>query len=549
MTGSLDRVRDAFRRKAWSDANAALRDADRESALGPDDLELLAVACHLLGDDAGSIEAWTRAYHCRQRAGDHARAARCAFWLAFGIDMTGEQALAAGWFKRARRLVATAGPECVERGYVQVPEALLLLLVAGDVTTARAAFDHIVAVGERFSDVDLVALGRLGAGHALVLAGDRRSGTALLDETMVAVLADEVSPLLTGLVYCAVIEIYRDAFDLRRARDWTGELTRWCADQPDLEPYRGQCLVHRAEILRSDGAWPAAMAEADRAYDVLSKPPGQPAAGEAAYQRGELHRLRGACAAAEESYQQASRWGRVPQPGLALLRLAQSRIGVAFTGIRRATEEARDLLARSLMLPAYVEVALAAEDLSAARAAADELGQFAAQLDTPLVRATADHALGSVLLAEGDIRAALTALHSAYAGWQALGTPYESARTRVLIGCARRALGDFDGATLEFDAARAEFERLGAAPAAAHALRLISADLHPGGRLSRRETQVLTLVAAGKTNRDIAVALVISEKTVARHVSNIFAKLAVSSRSAATAHAYEHGLVDQLYTE
>ena len=549
MTGSLDRARDAFRRKAWGDATAALQDADRESPLGPDDLELLAVARFLVGDDAGSIDAWTRAYHCREQSGEHARAARCAFWLAFGIDITGEQAHSAGWFERARRLVATTGHPCVEEGYVLVPGAMHRLLVRGDVASAHAGFDRIVTVGERFGDVDLVTLGRLGAGHALVLTGNRRSGTALLDETMVAVLAGEVSPLLTGLVYCAVIEICRDAFDLRRARDWTDELTRWCADQPDLEPYRGHCLVHRAEILRFDGAWAQALTEAERAYDLPAKPPGQPAAGEAAYQRGELHRLRGTFAAAEESYQQAAQWGRAPQPGLALLRLAQRRIDAALTAIRRATDEARDRLARSKPLQAQVEIALAADDAAAARAAADELAEFAAELDTPLVRAAAGHALGGVLLAEGDARAALTALRCAHTDWQALGTPYESACTRLLIGCARRALGDPDGAALELEFARAEFERLGAAPDAAHARRLTDPPPHLRGGLSRREAEVLALVAAGRTNRDIAVALFISEKTVARHVSNIFAKLAVSSRSAATAYAYEHGLLGPLYTE
>ena len=443
------------------------------------------------------------------------------------------------------------GGDCAEQSYALVPGALHDLLVAGEVETARAAFDRITAAGERFDDADLVTLGRLGAGHALVLLGDKATGTAMLDETMVAVVAGEVSPILVGLVYCAVIEICHETFDLRRAREWTDQLTRWCAAQPDLEPYRGNCLVHRAEIMQFDGAWADAMVELERAYDLLSRPPGRMAVGDACYQRGELHRLRGDLPAAEEAYRQASHWGRPPQPGLALLRLVQGRVGAALTSIRRATDEAQERLTRSKLLAAHTAIALAADDVPAARAAADELVAFAEDLDTPLVRAVASQAVGSVLVAEGDARGALGELRSAHAAWQALGVPYESARTRVELGLACRALGDGDGAALELDAARAAFERLGATPDAARARGLAdepSGQAVRSGGLTRREAQVLGLVATGRTNREIAADLVISDKTVARHLSNIFAKLDVSSRSAATAYAYEHDLVGPLYT-
>ena len=527
-----------------------LRAAADASPLGLDDLERLAAALYLVGDDAASTAAWTHAHHAAQRSGDAARAARCAFWLGFGLDITGDQAPAAGWYERARRLADEAGHPCVEQGYALVPRALHDLIVAGDIETARAGFDRITATGEHFGDVDLVTLGRLGLGHALVLLGDRGSGMAMLDETMVSVVAGEVSPMLAGLVYCAVIEICHDTFDLRRARDWTDELTRWCAAQPDLEPYRGNCLVHRAEIMQFDGAWADAMVEAQRAYDMLSRPPGRMAVGDACYQRGELHRLRGEFAAAEESYRQASHWGRPPQPGLSLLRLAQGRVDVALRSIRRATDETPERLARSKLLAGHVEIALAAGAVEAARAAAAELTAFAADLDTPLVRAVAARAAGAVLLAEGDAPAALTELRAAHAAWQALGAPYESARTRVEIGLAYRELGDSDGAALELAAARDEFERLGAAPDAARARRLFEPSPPPdAGGLTARELQVLALLATGRTNREVAAELVISDRTVARHVSNIFAKLGVSSRSAATAYAYEHDLADPLYTE
>ena len=551
VTGALDRGREAFSRQEWGEASSALHAADRESPLGVDDLERLAVALYLVGSDEPSAEAMTRAHHGHQQAGDAARAARCAFWLGFAIDITGDQATAAGWYERARRLAGDVGGDCAEQSYALVPGALHDLLVAGEFETARAAFDRITAAGERFDDADLVTLGRLGAGHALVLLGDKATGTAMLDETMVAVVAGEVSPILVGLVYCAVIEICHETFDLRRAREWTDQLTRWCAAQPDLEPYRGNCLVHRAEIMQYDGAWADAMVELERAYDLLSRPPGRMAVGDACYQRGELHRLRGDLPAAEEAYRQASHWGRPPQPGLALLRLVQGRVGAALTSIRRATDEAQERLTRSKLLAAHTAIALAADDVPAARAAADELVAFAEDLDTPLVRAVASQAVGSVLVAEGDARGALGELRSAHAAWQALGVPYESARTRVELGLACRALGDDDGAALELDAARAAFERLGATPDAARARGLAdepSGQAVRSGGLTRREAQVLGLVATGRTNREIAADLVISDKTVARHLSNIFAKLDVSSRSAATAYAYEHDLVGPLYT-
>lgn len=557
VTGTLDRGREAFRRQEWGEAISALHAADREAPLDLDDLERLAVALYLVGRDDDSAEAMTRAHHGHQRAGDVARAARCAFWLGFALDITGGQAQAAGWYERARRLAEEVGHDCVEQSYALVPRALHDLLVAGEVETARAVFDRLIAAGERFDDADLATLGRLGAGHALVLLGDKATGMAMLDETMVGVVSGEVSPILVGLVYCAVIDICHESFDLRRAREWTEQLTRWCAAQPDLAPYRGNCLVHRAEIMQYDGAWADAMVEVERAYDLLSKPPGQMAVADACYQRGELHRLRGELPAAEEAYRQASHWGRPPQPGLALLRLVQGRVDAALTSIRRATDEAREQLTRSKLLAAHTAIALAADDIPAARAAAEELVAFATDLDTPLVRAVAAHAIGSVMLAEGDARGALAELRAAHAAWQALGVPYESARTRVELGLACRALGDDDGAALELDAARGEFERLGAGPDAARA-RALSDDrpgrdeppvrtARPAG-LTRREVEVLALVATGRTNRQIAADLVISDKTVARHMSNIFAKLGVSSRSAATAYAYEHDLVGPLYT-
>jgi len=357
---------------------------------------------------------------------------------------------------------------------------------------------------------------------------------------MVAVTSDEVSPIVTGDVYCSVIEACQESFDLRRAQDWTQALSRWCDSQPDLVPYRGQCLLHRAELMQLRGAWEDAMDEARQASTRLAARPGRPSVGAALYQQAELHRLRGEVSAAEEAYRQAGEAGREPQPGLARLWLAQGRTRAAQAAIRRAVDEADDTLTRSRLLPALVEIMLAADDLPAARAGAGELAGIAEGLGAPLLRALAAHAQGAVLLAEDRPQAALGPLRRAWSDWQELEAPYEGARVRVLLSLACRRLGDEETARMELDAARRVFQRLGAAGEVA---RLAEQPRAPAGGLTAREVQVLREVAAGKTNRAIAADLFLSEKTVARHVSNILGKLGLASRSAATAYAYENGLV------
>jgi len=502
MTASIDQARAAFARQAWGEAFASFVAAAERAPLAAADHERLAVCAYLVGADEDCAAAWEAAHRASLEDGNQAHAARRAFWLALCLMFRGQMAQAGGWLGRAERIVADSDIDCPASGYLKIPE--LLGALQADPEAARDLAVQAIRLGVRFDDADLRAFGTLGHGQALLAMGDTAGGRARLDEVMVSVTAGEVGPITSGIVYCAVILECMNLFDLRRATEWTGALSSWCDAQPDLVPYRGQCLVHRSQLQQAAGDWPDAIKTAGEACVRLTDPP-HPAVGLAFYQEAELHRLVGAFEEADAGYRKASRHGRQPMPGLALLELARGDPAAAAASIERVLKEPGNPLERPSLLAAAVEILLATGDLAAARTASEELAAIAGRASSSeMLRGLARHAQGAVLVAEGDPVAALAQLRNAASAWQALHMPYEGARTGVLVGLACAAMGDRMAADIEFGNANDTFTALAALPDAQRLAALTGAPdagttvtRGAGGRanLSAREGQVLALVA------------------------------------------------------
>jgi DNA-binding CsgD family transcriptional regulator/predicted negative regulator of RcsB-dependent stress response len=487
----------------------------------------------MVGLEEDHLAALERAHQGYVAAGTPLKAASCAFWIGMRLFMGGEIGRGGGWLARAHRLVEQDGGDCPERGYLMMPE-LYRLQASGDMDGALARAAAAAEVGRRFGDADLVALATHAHGLFLIDLGHVAEGLAMLDEAMLTVTSGELSPMPTGIVYCGAIGGCRVAFEPRRAQEWTNALHDWCERQPDMLAFTGDCFVHRGELMELHGAWADALSELDRAAARATRAGNTRVVAQAAYRRGEILRHQGELEAAERAYREAARGGCEPQPGLALLRLAQGDAAAACATIRRVLDETSDPPRRAELLASCVEIMLGAADLEAARGACIDLETIANQRTSDQLAAIVAHTRGAVELADGDARAALPHLRRALTAWSDLAAPYEEARVRLLVADACRALGDEDSAALDTEAAREALAALGAAEA-----RPVN-DAHG---LTRRELEVLRLVAEGRTNKAIADVLVLSERTVDRHVSNILAKLRVSSRAAATAYAYEHALL------
>lgn len=524
----------AFAARQWKVAFDHLSRADAAGSLEPAALERLGHAAFLIGNHERATASWTLAHSRFVERGESPRAGRLGFWLGLTLLLDGKVAQSSGWLARTRRLLGEMAQACPERGLMLVLDGLFSM-GKGDLEKATQCFDQAVSMARAFGDPDLFAMSVLSRGQVSIQAGHADEGLALLDEAMVTVTAGDVSPMAAGIVYCAVILTCERLFDLRRAHEWTMALDEWCRSQPELMAFRGECLVHRSELLLLKGDWPSALQEARRAKELLSGR-SERLAGRALYQQAELHRLWGRFEEAERLYREAGLLGAEPQPGLSLLRLAQGDAKSARASIRLAGTGGVKLLGP------IVDIMLAAGDVQSARAAAEELTQAAVDRKAPYLEASAATAMGTVLLATDEAERALGRLREAWTIWQHLEAPYPSACARARIARACEMLGDADAAGLHLDAAAAVFERLGARPDLDSLRNQAPRATAVAAGLSVRERQVLSLIASGRTNREIAAELGISEHTVARHLSNIFGKIGVSTRTAAGAFAFENGL-------
>jgi ATP/maltotriose-dependent transcriptional regulator MalT len=533
----LERARAAVERRNWSLAYDLLRQADD---LGAEDTMALATSAYMTGDLNAAVRALQRGYQERIRDHDPLGAVHFASWLGVVLNVQGEHAVGAGWVARAQRLLESEPEDIVERGQMLSHE-FHRRLAHGDLPGAAELAAQMVETGRRFQNPDLTAQGLMSRGRVLIYLGRVPEGLALLDEAMVGLTAGEVSPIIAGLVYCSVIEACQELSDYGRASSWTRALARWCDDQPGVVPFTGQCALHKGQILRLTGAYDDALSEfsvALRRYELWGTPA---PAGLALIERADVLRIRGELEAAETAYRQASDLGHDPQPGLALSWLARGRAAAALSAVRRVLAEVPDPVHRSKLLPAAVEVLLAGGQLDEAKPLADELAGIAAAFGGAAVAAMAAYAAATVQLADGQAADALRLARESFRLWSEIDSPYEVARSRVVVAQALRKLEDEDSAEAELDAARHTFTELGAVPALRDVERLRHRTT-PGG-LTERELEVLRLVAEGRGNPEIARVLFLSQKTVARHLSNIFVKLNVSSRTAAAAYAHAHRLL------
>jgi ATP/maltotriose-dependent transcriptional regulator MalT len=540
MVEDLMQARTEFETGDWSGALDVWSGVD-PADMSTDDLHDAASAAYLLGRRDASVDYEGQAFAGRQQAGDPAGAIRSCFHLAMVFGTNGETALAQGWTARADRLLGELDDQAVEHGYVSMLH-MYRHLAAVDLPAASAAAERATTVGREHGDRDLLALGLCAQGRLTMHSGRIADGLRLLDEAMVGVAAGEVTPIVFGDVYCTAIEGCQEIGEFGRVGEWTSALHRWCLAHPGLVTFSGQCSVHRGQLMQVHGAWPEALEEFASAIERYRLADSVAAVGLAECERGDVLRQRGEFDAAESAYQRSSEHGYDPQPGLALLWLARGQIQSAVAAVRRLVDDVSDPVAQCRLLPGAVDVLLAAGALDEARDVAARLDAVAGYVGTETLHAFAAFASGAVELAAGDAAGALPYLRKARQLWARAQRPYEGARVRFLTARALTAVGDQESAHRELEAACATFRELSATPAAETAERLLRPAGHPAG-LTDREVEVLRLVASGRSNMQIADQLVLSEKTVARHLSNIFTKLDVGSRTAAAAYAYQHRLV------
>ena len=538
----LVRARAEFERGEWASALDRWVEADPATLAG-DDLTSAAQAANLLGRMSLSTDLYRRAHEERLADGDVAGAVRCAFHLSIVAGTSGDPSSGAGWAHRAGRLLESLPEGSVEAGYVAIAD-MFVHLRAGRLDRAVSCADTAVERGRADGDSGLLAMGLVFRGRLSIYGGQVAEGLGLLDESMVEARMGVVEPVTVGLVYCTAIEGCQEVADVDRVAEWTTLLHSWCSHHPDLVVFTGQCSLHRAQILRARGAWTRAVDELDAAIERYERASAVDAVGQAARERGDVQLLLGDLEAAEASYRLGADRGVDPQPGLAELWLARGATEAAAGAVRRVLAETAGGVQRCRVLPGAVRVLAALGDEEAAGAAAGELEELAAAFGTEALQLEAALAAAAASRAAGDALGALPYLRKAHQLAVRLDLPHAAALARVGTGLALVAVGDEDSGRQALDAGRAALVALGARTDLAAMDSLFPAR-HPPAGLTEREVEVLRLVAAGRSNARVAAELVLSERTVARHLSNIFTKLGVGSRTAAAAWAHEHGLVER----
>jgi ATP/maltotriose-dependent transcriptional regulator MalT len=532
--------RDSYTRRDWPGAYRAFSSIRQRRELDTDDLHALGDAAWWLGLIKETLIISEECYRRYLQEGRPLRAAMDALDAGFSWILRGESAIGSGWLSRARQLLADQ-PPCAEQAFLIWMDASEAL-AAGDLDAALVAARQVQEAGQQFASPSLTSLGLLSEGMVAIQRGQLKRGFGLLDEAMLPVLAGQVQPEWAGNIYCQMMAVCHDLADFNRARQWTTATQRWCEELSSAVMFLGICRMHRVQLLQLGGQWTRAEAEASVACTELAEMNLEVVA-EAHYQRAELLRLKDDLPAADREYRRAEELGRNPQPGLALLHLAQGQVDQAAADLRAALAEVPAATApRARLLVTQAEIALAEGDLATAIQADRELAEIADRFPTPGFTAWSHHTSGTIALAQDHVQEALDRLQAALQAYGELEAPYHAARVRVLMADAFDRLGDAKAAAAERDSAVAVFAQLGAR----HELRLLVNRRQPPYRavgLTEREAEVLSQIAAGRTNKEVAATLVLSEKTVARHLANIYLKLGVTSRTAAASWAYRHGMV------
>lgn len=531
QTELLLAARTAHVRRDWRAAYEAFALVAEDTSLGVDDLEAMASAAWRLGRGKESLRVAERVFTQLART-DPPSAAMKAVDVALAWLTRGDVNIGQGWMNRARRLL-DGEPVGPTHGYLAYLDAVVAVMNR-DTALIGPRVTELRKLCAQVDSPALAALCHVAEGLEAMLDGRMAEAYGLIDEAMLPVLADEVPLEWAGDIYCIVLHHCHRLADLPRMRAWTQSMERWCNEFAGSATYGGVCDVHRLQVEAATEdlrLLESRLVTASRALEEVNSW----AAGEGYYQLGEVRRRRGDDDGAFAAFGRARMLGVEPQPGEALLRCRSGDGDTAWTDLRVALA-GLNRLDRMSLLRGAVEVALARGDVDEAERHCEELESGAAAFGTPGFRAWAAHARGAVLVRRGEHASALDVLEDALREYRTQQCRYEIAQVYEWMALAHQALGDHETAAADTATADNIYTQLGVEPVEP------CGATAPGG-LTKREVDILRRIAGGATNKQVAEQICISEKTVGRHLANIYAKLGVSSRTAALAWAHDNNLL------